>query len=79
MLQPHGKFSEGFREHMRERLEFYRAAEAQGLRRELAVRSFEEINYEVNIESPASPEQIACLARQATEDCLITNTLKKGL
>jgi uncharacterized OsmC-like protein len=42
-------------------------------------RSFEEIDYEVDIESPASPELIARLARQAAEDCFVTNTLKKGL
>jgi uncharacterized OsmC-like protein len=153
------EFGEEFRERMRKRLEFYRAAELQDLRRELAVslvkhdnqlseawleggdvhwfsdepkahggsgrgvsplayflsslglcqlvhyaehaaaedmpitslkmtvkgsfslarpRSFEEIDYEVDIESPASPELIARLARQAAEDCFVTNTLKKA-
>ncbi len=39
-------------------------------------RRFLEVRYEVSISSPESDERIVKLARQAAEDCYVTNTLR---
>lgn len=40
-------------------------------------RRFTKVTYEVQISSPESDEVIKKLARAATEDCYVTNTLKR--
>ena len=41
-------------------------------------RSFEEISYEVFIESDADKDTVSWLAQRAADDCYVTNTLKKA-
>ena len=41
-------------------------------------RRFTDVTYEVKILNPESEETIKRLAEKATDDCYVTNTLKKG-
>jgi uncharacterized OsmC-like protein len=44
----------------------------------IAGEGFDQVDYEVRISSPESPDRIKELARAAASDCYVTNTLKRS-